>query len=93
MLALLVERTLRQQLAKAGSPFTAEAALQTLEPIRLCHFPATNGKDTYLPTQPSEDQTRLLRALKLSRLADPAHLATLLTPRPAVVTTKKPEPA
>jgi hypothetical protein len=93
MLALLVERTLRQQLAKAHSSLTAEAALQTLEPIRLCHFPATNGKDTYLPTLPSERQARLLRSLKLSSLADPDHLATMLTPRLPVVTTKKPEPA
>lgn len=93
ILALLVERTLRQQLAKAGSPFTAERALQTLEPIRLCHFPANHGKDVYLPTLPSDDQARLLRVLKLSRLIDPAQLATLLTPRPPVVTTKKPESA
>lgn len=93
ILALLVERTLRQQLAKADSEFTAERALQTLEPIRLCHFPATHGKDVYLPTVPSREQARLLRVLKLSHLTDPAQLATLLTPRPPVVTTKKPEPA
>lgn len=93
ILALLVERTLRQQLAKADSEFTAERALQTLEPIRLCHFPATGGKDVYLPTVPSKEQARLLRVLKLSHLTDPAQLATLLTPRPPVVTTKKPEPA
>jgi transposase len=93
MLALLVERTLRQQLTKAGSSSTAERALQILEPIRLCHFPAANGKDTYLPTLPSDDQARLLRRLKLSRLVDPAQLATLLTPRPPVVPTKKSESA
>lgn len=93
ILALLVERTLRQQLAKADSEFTAERALQTLEPIRLCHFPATHGRDAYLPTVPSKEQARLLRVLKLSHLTDPAQLTTLLTPRPPVVTTKKPEPA
>jgi hypothetical protein len=93
MLALLIERTLRQQLAAAGSSFTAESALEALEPLRLCHFPAANGKDTYLPTNPSERQARLLRALKLSHLADPAQLAAMLTPRPPVVTTKKPDSA
>jgi hypothetical protein len=93
MLALLVERTLRQRLAKAGAPGTAESALAVLEPVRLCHFPGNNGKDTYLPTQPSAEQSRLLRSLKLSRLLDPAQILASLTPRPSVVTTNEAESA
>jgi len=93
MLALLVERTLRQRLAKAGAPGTAESALALLEPVRLCHFPGNDGKDTYLPTQPSAEQSRLLRSLKLSRLLDPAQILASLTPRPSVVTTNEAESA
>lgn len=89
MLSLLVERTLRRRLAKAGAPGTAESALEMLEPVRLCHFPGKNGKDTYLPTQPSDEQSRLLRHLKLLRLVDPSQIAATLTPRPPVVTTSE----
>lgn len=87
MLALLVERVLRRRLGKAG---TAAAALEVFEPVRLCHFPSKDGKDAYVPTQPSPAASRLLRKLKLLRLIDPGQVATTLTPRPLVVTTKSP---
>jgi hypothetical protein len=64
-----------------------------LEPVRLCHFPARRGKDTYLPTQLSDDQRKLLRALRLLRLADSGDIAASVTPRPPVVTTKSADPA
>lgn len=93
MLALLVERTLRQRLTKLRPTITAESTFELLEPVRLCHFPARNGNDTYLPTQLSDAQRKLLRALRLLRLVDPAEVAASVTPRPPVVTTKNPNPA
>lgn len=93
MLALLVERTLRHRLKKTAQRATAERALDILEPLRLCRYPGRKGKDTYLPTQPSPEQSRLLRALKLLHLADPERVATMLTPRPPVVPTERQDSA
>jgi len=93
MLSLLVERTLRHRLVEAGQSATADRALETFEPLRLCYYAAHSGSDAYVPAEPSTEQTRLLRSLKLLRLADPEQVAAALTPRTPVVSTRSDDSA
>ena len=74
-------------------PATADRALELLEPLRLCHYPAHHGTDVYVPAEPSPEQLRLLRSLKLLRLVDPEQLSATLTQRHAVVSTEPPASA
>ena len=74
MLALLLERTLRDKL---GTHATTEQALETLATCHLNHF----GRDGYVLTRPTDEQRRLLAALHMDRLADDAEVERRLTPR------------
>lgn len=79
MLALLLERTLEQQFAKAGVPMTAEAALRELQPVHLNLYATKPG--LYSVTEVTPEQRRLLAALEALELADDATVTAALKPR------------
>jgi hypothetical protein len=81
MLALLVERTLRNRLRAAGLEISARTALEILADCRLTEREAPNGAAVYSVTSPNPDQERLLAALALSQLADPEVVGPQLLPR------------
>ena len=87
MLALLIERTLHKQLMSGRNKVSPARALGTLEEGRLCHYPAPKGRDTYLLTTLDAEQRRILRRLRLERLADDRAIAATLQPRSTFVTT------
>lgn len=73
MLALLLERTLHNRLANAKPSISSGAAVELLEPCRMNRFAGRNGEPpAYLLTETDEEQRKILRALKLSHLADDA---------------------
>jgi len=80
MLASLAERTIEQRMAAAGIPMSAVAAL---EELGCCHLSQYVDEDTtlYNITQPTPDQTKILDALALPRLADEDALAQEFTSR------------
>jgi hypothetical protein len=78
MLALLIERTLREKLA---GKYTVGQALEHLERCRLNLYPRGNGMGVYTITAVDKDQRALLRTLRLPHLADDDHLAARITPR------------
>jgi hypothetical protein len=85
MLALLVERTLHQALRPKLS---ARSAFELLEPCRLTvHQASRRSRPTYVLTHPSDPQLRILRKVRLTRLADGHDLQGALTPRSSFVTT------
>lgn len=83
MLALLLERTLRDRLNGRCSPE------QALEQLQSCHLNLYGDNDDhqaptpslYTVTQPDREQHRLLKALRFTHLADDDHLAARLSPR------------
>lgn len=78
MLALIVERTLREKLCGASSP------AQALELLGTCHlnlYTTEQGPAVYTVTQTDTEQQALLRKLRLLLLADDGHLSQLITPR------------
>ncbi len=82
MLALLLERTLRRKLATARSQLSSHAALDLL---KHCHLNLYGARDStpkaYQITRPDQDQSALLRALRLQHLADDEEMADRITPR------------
>jgi hypothetical protein len=78
MLALVLERLLGQRL---GTTCSAPMALESLEPCRLNQYGTARKQAVYTLTHPTPDQTRILRRLHLSHLADEASLAERLKPR------------
>lgn len=71
MLALLLERTLHNRLAKAKPAISSGAAVELLEPCRMNRFAGRNGEPlAYLLTETDEEQRRILGALNLRHLAD-----------------------
>ena len=74
MLALLLERTLRQKL---GPDATSEYALETLATCHLNHY----GAQGYALTRPTPEQRRLVAALQLTRLLDDTQVSDRITPR------------
>lgn len=78
MLALLLERTLRDQLA---GKYTVEQALEMLEPCRLNRYRTENGPGVYTITETDQQQRSLLRKLRLLHLADDDHLAARISLR------------
>ena len=90
MLALLVERHVHQRLSKRG--VSARLAFELLEPGRLSvHQSSAVSRPTYVLTQPSPEQSRLLRDLRLTLLANDTEMQRSLTPRPTFVTTANEE--
>ena len=79
MLALLLERTLEQQLLKAGTPMTADAALHELQSVHLNLYATKPG--LYSVTEVTPEQRRLLAALEALELADDATVTAALKPR------------
>jgi hypothetical protein len=71
MLALLVERTLRNRLRAAGLDISACTALEILADCRLTERAAPDGASFYSLTSLNTEQDRLLVALALSHLANP----------------------
>jgi hypothetical protein len=82
MLALLLERTLHEQLSsvdKRKSPLSAAAALQLLEPCRLNRYASTSGAlPAYLLTATTAEQERILATLKMKHLAHDEYFTELL---------------
>ena len=78
MLALLLERTLNQQL---NGHCSARVALEQLETCRLNRHTAGDKDAAYTLTQPKPEQQRLLRILRAQELTDQAYLADFITPR------------
>ena len=82
MLALLLERTLRQKLLALPSIGSAQAALEILGTchLNLCQH---NGapQPYYTATKPNKDQKDILRTLKMEHLVEDHHLAQEITPR------------
>lgn len=77
MLALLLERSLRQ---RTRGRCSAEAALRLLETCRINQL-ATTHAHVYALTRPTADQKDLLRLLGMARLADADDVAERLRPR------------
>lgn len=78
MLALLLERTLRDKLADTA---TVGNALEALERCRLNRYRCEDGPAVYTVTETDKEQRALLRKLRLQHLADDDHLAARITPR------------
>lgn len=77
MLALLLERTLKQRLRQT----TSSQALESLASCCLNRFEDGSGKSHYLVTHPDTEQRALLRELQLEHLADDDDLTSRLRPR------------
>jgi transposase len=80
MLALLLERTLKQKLE---GKWSASRALNILSPCNLNQFapPAQGLPVTYLHTRPRTEQRRILQALQLEHLLDDDQIAACIRPR------------
>jgi len=78
MLALLLERSLNHRLRGTCS---AAMALELMKSCCLNQYGRAEGKRTYVVTIPNEEQQRLLRRLRLTRLADDAAIAERIQPR------------
>lgn len=78
MLALLVERTLREKLSGTCSP---ERALETLETCHLNLYKIEDSPNIYSITEPNPEQKKLLKKLHLSHLVDDSILAQHILPR------------
>lgn len=78
MLALLLERTLRDRLA---GKYTVQQALELLEPCRLNLYRSDTGPSVYTTTELDRQQRAVLRKLRLLHLADDDHLADRIHPR------------
>ena len=82
MLALLLERSLEDQLTNAGQKQTAAFAIDRLA---TCHLnlmkPGEGGPYFYSVTEATREQRRLLKALGLSHLTDDDAVASAVTPR------------
>lgn len=79
MLALLLERTLRRKLRDTG--YSSERALDVLKSCHLNRYKSRRGPAPYTITQPDAEQAALLRALRLTDLADDDAAAARITPR------------
>lgn len=77
MLALLLERTLGHRLR---ARYSAEAALDKLEPCRLNQLSA-GDQTVYGLTRPTAEQKDILRQLGLAKLVDDEEVAERLRPR------------
>jgi len=80
VLALLIIRTLERRLATAGIPMTAARCFEQLEPCRL-NMHAGDWGHTYSVTEPTPDQTHILKALGMDALVDDRAVAEAVTPR------------
>ncbi|MBI2895961.1 MAG: hypothetical protein HYY06_20555 [Deltaproteobacteria bacterium] len=79
MLALLLERTLQHRLK---AKCTAQAALEILQGCHLNHVAGTaDGMAAYTLTEPTPEQTAILRLLGLQRLGDQEEVVDRITPR------------
>jgi hypothetical protein len=80
MLALLLERTLHHKL---NAKHTPQAALEMLQTCHLNRLAPTSTDDlsVYTLTQPTSDQTAILRLLRMQSLADQQQVADRIVPR------------
>lgn len=78
MLALLLERTLNRRL---GTSYTAGMALEILATHHLNLYRDDQGPSIYTCTQPTAEQSRILRSLRLGHLTEDDTLAERITPR------------
>jgi hypothetical protein len=78
MLALLLERTLRQKLL---GNCTSGKAMEALKRCCLNRYRSDRGPGVYTVTETDREQSSLLRKLRLSYLADDDYIAGQITPR------------
>jgi hypothetical protein len=78
MLALLLERTLKHKLKGKHTP---QAALEALKGCHLNHVATDDRMTTYTLTEPTPEQTAILRLLRLQTLIDQEQVADRITPR------------
>jgi len=82
MLALLLERTLKQKLRSLPSVGSAQAALEILG---TCHLNLCQQEGMlqpyYMVTKASKDQETILRTLNLEHLVEDHHLEQEIAPR------------
>jgi len=82
MLALLLQRTLEQQLCEANVALSTPACLEILQ---TCHLNVMKqrpaGLSVYSVTEPTIAQREILGALGLERLTNDASLASAISPR------------
>lgn len=78
VLALALERLLRDELAGLA---TADEAIRLLSRCRLNRYGTTGQDRAYVITTPSEQQSRLLRRLQMSHLADDDQMAEQIHPK------------
>jgi len=79
MLALILERALDRKLQ--ADTCTAERALELLATCHLNEYRAKRGDAAYTITSTDDEQTRILRQLRLQHLADDHRLMRRITPR------------
>jgi hypothetical protein len=78
MLALLLERTLKQRL---GGKWTSGAALELLADRCLNRYSLANGTSVYTVTKTTSEQEAILRALQLQHLTNDNDVAERILPR------------
>ena len=78
MLSLLLERTLKHMLKGKRTP---QAALEALKGCHLNRVAADERMTTYTLTEPTPEQTAILRLLRLQALIDQEQVADQITPR------------
>jgi transposase len=78
MLALLLERSLKQHLNASG---TSTAALEILADRCLNRYRLENGESVYAITETTDEHDAILRTLQLQHLVDDRHLADCIRPR------------
>jgi len=81
MLALLLQRSLEQDLARGGLPGTAAAATQTLATSHLNRLEPAGARPYYSVTAASPQQREILVALDLEHLVDDRHVGGTIRPR------------
>jgi hypothetical protein len=82
MLALLLERSLEQQLKAAGHPMTASACFDELKPVHLNRIKTSaDAQPAYVLTDATPQQRTILRKLGATELLDELLLAERLVPR------------
>jgi transposase len=79
MLALLLERTLRRRLH--ATPYSSERALEVLKTCHMNRYKSAGGPSAYTITEPDDEQSAILRALRLTHLTDDDVVAAQMTPR------------
>jgi len=75
MLALLIERSIERRLKPAGQVRTAPACFEELRGCHLNRISGQNFEPTYVATEPTQEQSAILRILRMKGLIDPEEIS------------------